>query len=569
MADLGKRAQAMRRPTGEWSDSGKKFAERARAGELLATMTAQGRVFVNDTKGRVTTASNAVLLECLPPNFCEEMPNLSQLAAFVESVDGFLMHRVSGPSVKLAEDHKRWAHEEAVNGKRLLIVQKKKTINAKRTTTQLVPGRLLRRRGKTDVVKRKITKPKKKKPEVVDLELVGPTLGTALRKRLRLFKKEAAVGIPTPTPCPTKTEISDTEIEDSETEPPPAAQDTELARTDMDPSGAGPIAEHRPVGDTVDLTPANSPSEEGDVEIIASTPAFFIVSDVKAKGLWVKEFMCDKCGLDFEFSEKIAVQGDHTSHVHCLTPFASAGAAPEPPETPKASRWTRAIESDVDTETPEGSAPGAELVSTVLANLRAVPPVRPRAHQELKAAKKEAAMERNASKKARAADPTLKHEPQVVKREPNENPEPKVKPETGVMPELKVKPEPKVKPDPKVKPETEVPPQPEDLEETRARELNHERVLAAKPMLVSTESYQIRFEPRMRKEGAAFTWKKPLLQVVVRFKSDSKVAQKSKTFRLDMTVLIEETMAHFTTELEKVFATARGWADDELARPRP
>ena len=126
MADLGKRAQAMRRPTGEWSDSGKKFAERARAGELLATMTAQGRVFVNDTKGRVTTASNAVLLECLPPNFCEEMPNLKQLTTFVKSVDGYLMHRVSGPSVKLASDHRRWAHGEAVRGKVLLRVQKKK-----------------------------------------------------------------------------------------------------------------------------------------------------------------------------------------------------------------------------------------------------------------------------------------------------------------------------------------------------------------------------------------------------------------------------------------------------------
>ena len=116
----------MRKPTGEWSDSGKKFAERAREGELLATMTAQGRVFVNDTKGRVTTASNAVLLECLPPSSSEEMPNLKQLITFVKSVDGYLMHRVSGPSVTRTSDHETWAHGEAVRGKSLIIVQKKK-----------------------------------------------------------------------------------------------------------------------------------------------------------------------------------------------------------------------------------------------------------------------------------------------------------------------------------------------------------------------------------------------------------------------------------------------------------
>ncbi len=174
------------------------------------------------------------------------------------------------------------------------------------------------------------------------MDLVGPTLGKALRKRLRLVKKEAAVGIPTPTPCPTPSGISDTEIEDSETEPRRAAQDTELERTDIDPSGAGPIAEHRPVGDTVDLTSANGPTATtDDVEIMSCTAAVFNVSEVKAKGLWVESFICDKCGGDFEFSEKIAVQGDHTSHVHCLTPFESAGAAPEPLETPKARRWTR------------------------------------------------------------------------------------------------------------------------------------------------------------------------------------------------------------------------------------
>ena len=116
----------MRRPVEEWFESGKTFAERARAGELLATMTAQGRVFVNDTKGRVTAATNSVLLECLPPSWREEMPNLKQLSTFVKSVDSYLMHRVSGPSVTRTSDHETWAHGEAVRGKSLIIVQKKK-----------------------------------------------------------------------------------------------------------------------------------------------------------------------------------------------------------------------------------------------------------------------------------------------------------------------------------------------------------------------------------------------------------------------------------------------------------
>ncbi len=83
-------------------------------------------------------------------------------------------------------------------------------------------------------------------------------------------------------------------------------------------------------------------------------------------------------------------------------------------------------------------------------------------------------------------------------------------------------------------------------------------------MGISHEAYHIRFEPRMR----GTTWKDPALQVVLRFKDGVKVPQRTKSFTLLPlpTTPGDGNLSKFTTEVARVFAGARDFANAELER---